>query len=137
MNMLKRQSELVPEAYRQKFRNYLKYGSKTHVEFTSEKENLFNRWCHSKEIGQDFQKLKQMVLLEEFKDKVRPDIRSYLDEQKVEKLEKAAVMADDYALTHKMSLVTLSRKGTMVQVIEKIYPEIWMIERDKVSLLRM
>ena len=37
-----------------------------------------------------------MFLLEEFKDKVRPDIRSHLDEQKVEKLEKAAVMADDY-----------------------------------------
>ena len=95
--------ELVPEAYRQKFRNYLKYDSKTHVEFARKKENLFNRWCHSKEIGQDFKKLKQMVLLEEFKDKVRPDIRSHLDEQKVEELEKAAVMADDYALTHKMS----------------------------------
>ena len=95
--------ELVPEAYRQKFRNYLKYDSKTHVEFAREKKNLFNRWCHSKEIGQDFKKLKQMVLLEEFKDKVRPDIRSHLDEQKVEELEKAAIMADDYALTHKMS----------------------------------
>ena len=95
--------ELVPEANRQKFRNYLKYDSKTHVEFAREKENLFNRWCHSKEIGQDFKKLKQMVLLEEFKDKVRPDIRSHLDEQKVEELEKAAIMADDYALTHKKS----------------------------------
>ena len=80
-----------------------------------------------------------MVLLEEFKDKVHPDIRSHLDEQKVEKLEKAAVMADDYVLTHKkvVSLVTLSRKCTMVQVIEKIYPEIRMIERDNASLLRM
>ena len=91
--------ELVPEAYRQKFRNYLKYDSKTHVEFAREKQNLFNRWCHSKEIGQDFKKLKQMVLLEEFKDKVLPDIRSNLDEQKVEELGKAAVIGDDYALT--------------------------------------
>ena len=74
-----------------------------------------------------------MVLLEELKDKVRPDIRSHLDEQKVEELEKVAIMADDYALTHKM----ISIKGTMVQVIEKIYPEICMIERDKLSLLRM
>ena len=81
----------------------MKYDSKTHVEFAREKENLFNRWCHSKEIGQDFKKLKQMVLLEEFKDKVRPDIRSHLDEQKVEELEKAAIMADDYVVTHKMS----------------------------------
>ena len=94
--------ELVPKAYRQKFRNYLKYDSKIHFEFAREKENLFNRWCHSKEIGQEFKKLKQMVLLEEFKDKLQPDIRCHLVEQKVE-LEKAAVMADDYALTHKMS----------------------------------
>ena len=82
-----------------------------------------------------------MVLLEEFNDKVRPDIRSHLDEQKVEKLEKVAVMADDYALTHKISSKYSNpqqkRKGTMVQVIEKIYPEIQMIERDKVSLLKM
>ena len=65
--------ELVPEAYRQKFRNYLKYDSKTHVEFAMEKENLFNRWCHFKEVVQDFEKLKQMVLLEAFKDMVQPD----------------------------------------------------------------
>ena len=66
-------------------------------------KNLFNRLCHSKEIGQDFKKLNQMVLLEKFQDKVRPDIRSHLDEQKMEELEKAAIMADDYALTHKTS----------------------------------
>ena len=84
--------KLVPEAYRQKFRSYLKYDSKTHVEFAREKETLFNRWCHSKEVGHDFKKLKQMVLLEEFKDKVWPDIRSHLDEQNVEELEKAAII---------------------------------------------
>ena len=67
------------------------------------KENLFNRCCHSKEVGQDFQKLEQMVLLEEFKEKVWRDIRSHLDEQKVEELEKVAVVADDYALTQKIS----------------------------------
>ena len=32
--------ELVPEAYRQKFRNYLKYDSKTHVEFCEGKREL-------------------------------------------------------------------------------------------------
>ena len=81
----------------------MKYDSKTHVEFARDKENLFNRWCHSKEVGQDFKKLKQMVLLKEFNDKVRPDIRSYLGEQKVGELEKTAIMADDYALTHKIN----------------------------------
>ena len=53
-------------------------------------------------VDEDFKKLKQMLLLEEFEDKIRSDIRSHLDEQNVE-LEKAAVMPDDYALTHKIS----------------------------------
>ena len=44
-----------------------------------------------------------MVLLEEFKDQVWHDSRSHLDGQKVEKLEKAAVMDNEYGLTHKMS----------------------------------
>ena len=35
-----------------------------------------------------------MVLLEELKDKVRPDIKSHLDEQKVEELENAAFKAN-------------------------------------------
>ena len=43
--------ELVPEVYSQKC-------SETHFEFAREKENLFNRWSHSKEVGQDFEKLK-------------------------------------------------------------------------------
>ena len=129
---------LVPQANRQKFRNYLKYDSKAHIEFARKKENLFNRWCPSKKVGQDFEKLKQKVLLEEFKDKVRPEIRSHLDEQKVEELEKAAVMADDYALTQKMS----SKSGNPQQkgyygsgYRENISQNT--DDRDKVSLLRM
>ena len=35
--------ELVPEAYRQKFRSCVKQESQTYVEFTREKEALFDR----------------------------------------------------------------------------------------------
>ena len=41
--------ELVPEAYRQKFRNCRKEHEQTHVEFARTKEQLFDRWCSSKE----------------------------------------------------------------------------------------
>ena len=58
---------------------------------------MFNRWCHSKEVGQDFEKLKQMVLLEEFKEngnylageKVMVDprvVEKPRDDEKTEKL---------------------------------------------------
>ena len=59
--------ELVPEAYRQKFRQCKKQDNQTYVEFAREKETLFDRWCTSKEVGNHFEKLKQLVLVEEIK----------------------------------------------------------------------
>ena len=61
---------------------------------------LFNRWCASQEVGTNFEKMKQLVLLEEFKQCVPVDIKTYLEEQKVTAVDKAATLADDYKLTH-------------------------------------
>ena len=98
--------ELVPEAYRQKFRNCRKEHEQTHVEFARTKEQLFDRWCSSKKIGSDYPKLRQLMLVEEFKRCINSDVKSFLDEKEVETLEKAARLADDYTLTHKVSFVS-------------------------------
>ena len=100
--------ELVPEAYRQKFRNCKKENEQTHVEFARTKEQLFDRWCSSKKIGSDHEKLRQLMLVEEFKRCINSDIKSFLDEKQVETLEAAARLADDYALTHKVSFIIKS-----------------------------
>ena len=100
--------ELVPEAYRQKFRNCKKGNEKTHVEFARTKEQLFDRWCSSKKIGSDHEKLRQLMLVEEFKRCINSDIKSFLDEKQVETLEAAGRLADDYALTHKISFINKS-----------------------------
>ena len=100
--------ELVPEAYRQKFRNSKKENEQTHVEFARTKEQLFDRWCSSKKIGSDHEKLRQLMLVEEFKRCINSDIKSFLDEKQVETLEAAARLADDYALTHKVSFINKS-----------------------------
>ena len=98
--------ELVPEAYRQKFRNCRKENEQTHVEFARTKEQLFDRWYSSKKIGSDYPKLRQLMLVEEFKRCINSDVKSFLDEKEVETLEKAARLADDYTLTHKVSFVS-------------------------------
>ena len=97
--------ELVPEAYRQKFRNCKKENEQTHVEFARTKEQLFDRWCSSKKIGSNHEKLRQLMLVEEFKRCINSDIKSFLDEKQVETLEAAARLVDDYALTHKVSFI--------------------------------
>ena len=119
-NTILKAYELVPEAYHQKFRNYRKQESQTHVEFAHEKEVYFDRWCNSREVGTDFEKLRQVILIEEFKRCVRDDIKTYLDEQKVENLAKAAAYADDYALTHKSTF----NKNKSFGPAKKSYPEI-------------
>ena len=52
------------------------------------------------EVAQDY-KFRQLILLEEFKSCLPPHIKTYLDERKVENLNQAAVLVDDYSLTHK------------------------------------
>ena len=99
--------ELVPEAYRQKFRNTRKGADETHVEFAHQTEQLFDRWLASKQVD-SLDKLKQLLLLEQFKNCIHSDIRTHLDEQKADTLNTAAVMADDYALTHKITFASSS-----------------------------
>ena len=49
--------ELVPEAYHQKFQTSRKSDSQTYVEFAWVKEMLFDYWCTSKKINNDFGRL--------------------------------------------------------------------------------
>uniref|UniRef100_A0A669E575 SCAN box domain-containing protein n=1 Tax=Oreochromis niloticus TaxID=8128 RepID=A0A669E575_ORENI len=92
--------ELVPEAYRQKFRKCEKTANQTFVEFAREKSRLFERWLQASKV-KDFEGLKELLLLEEFKKCLPDQVVIYLNEQKVTSLAKAAVMADEFTLTHK------------------------------------
>uniref|UniRef100_T1HQU6 SCAN box domain-containing protein n=1 Tax=Rhodnius prolixus TaxID=13249 RepID=T1HQU6_RHOPR len=92
--------ELVPEAYRQKFRGFTKSSEESFIEFAREKEQLFDRWCVSTGVERNFDKLKQLVLMEEFKSCVSKQIRLFLEEKQVVDLETAAKLAEEYVLTH-------------------------------------
>nr|XP_033962443.1 uncharacterized protein LOC117464021 [Pseudochaenichthys georgianus] len=93
--------ELVPEAYRQKFRNHKKSATQTFVEFAREKGILFDKWCAANEVKDHFESLRQLLLLEDFKNSLPERMVIFLNEQKVTSLAKAAVLADEFMLTHK------------------------------------
>ena len=92
--------QLNPEAYRQKFRNCQRDISQTFVEFARVKEQLFDSWCHSKKVNKDFEKLRQLILIEEFKRHIPFHMKTFIDEKQVENLQQAADLADEYFLTH-------------------------------------
>ncbi len=92
--------ELVPEAYRQRFRSHKKSFSQTFVEFAREKGVLFDKWYTSSKIT-DFKTLRELILLEEFKNCIPERVVVYLNEQKATTLSQASVFVDEFALTHK------------------------------------
>lgn len=89
----------MPEAYRQKFRSHLKTAKQTYVEFAREKKTLFEKWCLSSGI-MTLDQLQELLLLEDFKSSIPENIVVHLIEQKVANLSDAAVLADEFVLTH-------------------------------------
>ena len=93
--------ELVPEAYRQKFRTQRKTENQSYVEFLREKENALDKWCDSKRIDGDAEKLRQLMLAEEFLNCVPEEVRVHLSERRTDVTYEMAALADEYILTHR------------------------------------
>ena len=94
--------ELVPEAYRQRFRGKQKDASRSYLDFAKEQETLFDKWCSSANVN-TFASLRQLILIEQFKTCSGPSVRAYLDERNLTSLQEAARAADQYDLTHRIS----------------------------------
>ncbi|XP_071059685.1 solute carrier family 26 member 6-like [Pseudochaenichthys georgianus] len=86
--------ELVPEAYRQRFRGMKKASGQTYVDFAREKKVLFDRWCRAC-TADDIASVCELMLLEEFKNCVPERTVVYLNEQRVTTLQQAATLADE------------------------------------------
>ena len=63
-------------------------------------------------MAKDFEKLRQLILVEEFKACMPTSIKTYIDEQKVTTLHQAAVLADDYSLTHRNAFSPSAGSGS-------------------------
>lgn len=106
-----RSYERVPESYRLKFRNMKKTDSVTFLEFAHAKERQFTRWLQSSKVT-NFEGLKDLMLLEEFKRQVPPAVKLYLEEKDPSDAKKAAILAENFVLTHKGgSLASVTRAG--------------------------
>ena len=93
-----------------------KQDSQTYVKFAREKEALFDSWCMAKQVDKDYHKLR--LLVEEFKTCLQSDVKMYLNEQKADNLHQAAVLADDYSLTHRSAFSTFEQPVPGLSVSE-------------------
>ena len=85
--------ELVPEAYRRKFRDMSKGDGITYMDHARNLEIACDRWCVSRDIGEDFTKLRELVLVEQFKNKLPDSIKTFLDEKEINELKKSCIVS--------------------------------------------
>ena len=92
--------ELVPEAYRQKFRGHKRAPNISVVEFGREKAIYFQRWCEASKVD-SFETLTELILIEDLKNCLPERLVAYLNERKPTALAEATILADEFLLTHK------------------------------------
>ena len=80
------------------------------MEFLREKENALDKWCDSKRIDGDVEKLRQLILAEEFLNCVPEEVRFHLSERKTDMSYEMAALADEYTLTYRKTKARLHGK---------------------------
>ncbi|XP_069993662.1 uncharacterized protein [Penaeus vannamei] len=99
--------QLSAEYYRNRFRNCIKEQNQSFVEYMHKISKLQTRWLSASNVN-DYNKLKELVLLEQFIRGVSPEIRMYLLEREVSTVERAALLAENFNLISK-SKVNVSK----------------------------
>ena len=96
--------EHVPEFYRSKFRSFRKFDKDSYVDYAHNMKIKFDNWIRSTDTD-DINKLKELILLEQFLNGVSIDIKKFLLERSVNTINDAARLADEYAVVHKVHAV--------------------------------
>jgi hypothetical protein len=103
--------ELVPEAYRSRFRTCVKRQTDSYCDFNNFMCIQFDRWLNSVAATNDIDVLKNVLLMEQFISKVPEDIRQYLLDKKCSTSNECAKRADEYVTMHKTARKDVSRPG--------------------------
>ncbi|KAL2095958.1 hypothetical protein ACEWY4_008106 [Coilia grayii] len=92
--------KLIAEAYRQRFRSWRKSDRHTHAELARDLSSFFNRWLLAEGVN-SFDALRDLMILEQFKNLLPDRICTYVNEHPVKTASEAAALADSFVLTHK------------------------------------
>lgn len=91
--------KLVHEAYRQHSQTWRKGNKQTHLEFACDLTTHFMHWCSVSKV-ESFEKLCDLIVLEQFKNSIPENIAMYISEQNVKTAAEVAALADDCFNAH-------------------------------------
>lgn len=92
--------ELIPEAYHHRFRNMKKRSDQTNVEFDKDFPLHCQQWLVASNV-KTYVTLMDLIVLEQFKNTLPEHVATYVAEKQAKNEGEAAVLVDQYELTHK------------------------------------
>jgi hypothetical protein len=92
--------ELVAEVYRLEFRACTKRNNESYADFVHFLTVQFDRWLKSENVN-SFEALRQLMLKEQFSDKIPYDVKEYLLDNEADTVMKLARAADEFAAVHR------------------------------------
>ena len=92
--------ELVPEAYRQRFRDIKPAKEQTYTGFARQQHDACMKWLRASNVT-TYDQLVELIRLEQFKISMPKAIQTHLNDARVSTVRDAAEMADHYVLVHK------------------------------------
>ena len=107
--------ELIPEAYRQRFRNMRKRTDQSNVEFARDLRLQCQRWCVTANV-KSYDTFMDLIVLEQFKSTLPEHVATYVVEKQAKDEAEAAVLVDEYELTHRAHL----RSSEVVSLLAEI-----------------
>lgn len=102
---------LVPDAYRQSFRQLRKKDDQTYLEYARLKREALTRWLRAQGVD-SFSNLVELILMEEFVASVCKEVSTRIVERDVSVIEEAARLADKFTLAKGESTKGTSAKKT-------------------------
>lgn len=91
----------TPDSYRHDFRSARVKAGETYDLFIIHLSRMFDQWVEACGIEKNYQSLKSFMLLDQFMSSAPPELRTYLKENDVRDLNRAAKLADSWTTAHR------------------------------------
>ena len=96
---------VVSEVHRSRFRNRMKKPTETYSDFAFVLSIHCKRWLEAEQAYDDFER-SEIIKLEQFYERIHPDLHSWLLDKNPKTLTEAAKLADEYNAVRKTHMKT-------------------------------
>jgi len=97
---------IVSEVHRSRFRNRIKQPTETYSDLAFVLGIHCKRWFEAEETYDNFERMREVIKLEQFYERIHPDLHSWLLDKNPKTLTDAANLADEYNAVRKTHMKT-------------------------------